>query len=199
MATFKKFETLGLIVLTLLVLADAYFWRAVVTRRPFAHPGIYTAAGNGRAGTPPGKLVVLAGGATLMVDPAPVPSSTAYIDLAIIGNASGASWSGFPALLGRISFGAFLYNGRDPGGTAWRNFAAALRAKHIPLITVGAGDSVRHSKNRIEILSPLGAFWHSPDPLDAGLVARIITPAFQATLTDDVSGNVKDFLAKSQQ
>jgi beta-lactamase superfamily II metal-dependent hydrolase len=205
MATFKKFKTAGLIVLLLFTLTDGYLWYEIFSKKPATAPRHYEWTGKG--GT--SQLFVLQGGANVLIDAGGVAGGTAtsssldaalggatYIDIAVIGNMEEASWDGFSAMMDHYSFGAFLYNGREPATGEWRAFLSKVRAKHIPLVTIGAGDSIHYAGNTIDFLSPDTEFAHSPDPKDAGLVEHITNSAFQMLITADVGKNVEDFLAE---
>ena len=80
--------------------------------------------------------------------------------------------------------------------TEWSQLTAVIAAKHIPLITVGAGDRIRFGDGaaEIDILSPSAAFARSPEPSDTGIVQRVITQKFTALLAADIGVNVEDAL-----
>jgi hypothetical protein len=182
---FKKFETLGLLLLVLIAIADAYFWYLIIVKTP----DTTTSRLN--------NLITLNGGFKIVIDgeaTGTVVSDAHYIDIGIVGNANTNSWIGFRTLLTKYSFGAFIYNGRDAGTSAWRSFVGELKARRIPLITVGAGDSIRYANNRIDFLSPNREFAESPDQREAGLVELIQTPTASTTIMTDVSQNVRDLL-----
>ena len=154
-------------------------------------------------------LLVLPGGITVLTDagsdagiiddlqmvmPAAAPS---YIDVAIISYPQEADYAGYQYLLQHYRIGAFIYNGQADGikNTEWQALLAAITTKHIPLVTLGAGDSIRYGgAAKIDILSPNKIFAHSPDPADTGLVQYISTPAFSALLAADVGTNVESAL-----
>lgn len=128
--------------------------------------------------------------------------SSDYIDLAIISYPQPADYEGYIYLLQHYQIGAFAYNGRADGAHSveWAQLLAAIAAKHIPLITLGAGDRIRYGTGargdgaEIDILSPDGAFVRSPEPEDTAIVQRIVTSKFSALLTADIGVNVEDVL-----
>jgi competence protein ComEC len=164
-------------------------------------------------------LLVLPGGVTVLTDagsdnaivddlqkvlPSGAPS---YIDLAIISYPQAADYEGYAYLLQHYQIGAFVYNGRVDvvHSTEWNQLVAMIAAKHIPLITVGAGDCIRFggadggvtsgtALAEIDILSPSAAFAQSPEPSDTGIVQRVVTKKFTALLAADVGVNVEDVL-----
>ena len=120
-----------------------------------------------------------------------------YIDLAIISYPQSADYEGYEYLLEHFQIGAFLYNGRDDAvhRTDWQKLTDAIAARHIPFITVKAGDRIRcGTLAEIDILSPDGTFVDSPEPDDTGIVQRVITPRFTALLTADIGANVENAL-----
>jgi competence protein ComEC len=161
-------------------------------------------------------LLVLPDGVTILTDAGsdgsivddlqkalPSDGAPAYIDLAIISSSQSADYGGYQYLLQHYDVGAFLYNGRadDVHSAQWEQLMDSIAAKHIPLITVGAGDGIRYdgvgasaAEMDIEILSPDADFARSPDPSDAGIVERVVTPHFAALLAADIGTNVESVL-----
>lgn len=157
-------------------------------------------------------LLVLPGGITVLADAgsdagivddlqkALPPGAPQYIDLAIISYPQAADCEGYQYILQHYQIGAFLYNGRsdDAHSAEWKQLTDAIAAKHVPLITLGAGDRIRYSNSaEIDILSPDAAFARSPDPADTAIVERVITPHFTALLAADIDVNVEDSLLAS--
>jgi competence protein ComEC len=155
-------------------------------------------------------LLVLPGGVTVLTDAGSddsivddlqkvlPPGAPAYIDLAIISYPQAADYAGYEYLLQHYQVGAFIYNGRADLAhrTEWNQLTAAIAAKHIPLITVGAGDRILfgNATAEIDILSPSAAFARSPEPSDTGIVQRVITRKFTVLLATDIGVNVEDAL-----
>lgn len=153
-------------------------------------------------------LLVLPGGITVLTDAGSdativddlqkvlPPGEGAYIDLAIISSPQSANYEGYQYLLEHYQVGAFLYNGRADGAypTQWQQLMDVIVAKHIPLITVGAGDRIRCGANEIEILSPDATFARSPDSNDTAIVQRISAPQLKVLLAADIGVNVESTL-----
>jgi len=155
-------------------------------------------------------LLVLPGGVTLLTDAGAddgivddlqkvMPAEDAsYIDLAIISYPQSADYGGYQYLLDHYRVGAFIYNGRNDNAykTEWQQLMNVITAKHIPLVTVGAGDRIHYgaAHDEIDILSPDAAFARSPEPSDTGIVQRVITPEFTALLAADIGTNVEGAL-----
>jgi len=149
--------------------------------------------------------VVFPNGVTMMTDAGPTDAVLAglekalpgkrYIDLALITHPQLDHFNGYNFILDHYDVGAFLYNGRDDTGVAeWTDLKSKIAAKHIPLITLGAGDSVHYGENEVDILSPDPEFGESAELNDTGLVEMIITTDFRALFTADIGFNIEDWL-----
>ncbi|MGD1003233.1 MAG: hypothetical protein ABR884_01500 [Minisyncoccia bacterium] len=204
----------AIVLLTLIVL-DAVLWRNIFVARSdtdaAAAPRIYfLPVTQGES-----ALLVLPGGVTVLTDAGSdgsivddlqkvlPPGAPPYIDLAVISYPQAADYDGYQYLLQHYQVGAFVYNGRADVAhrTEWNQLTAAIAAKHIPLITVGAGDRIRFggpsatvAVAEIDILSPGAAFARSPEPSDTGIVQRVITQKFTALLAADIGVNVENAL-----
>jgi competence protein ComEC len=221
----KIIDIASAIVLLTLIVLNVVLWRNIFVAR--------SDAGGGAGSTTPPRiyflpvtqgesaLLVLPGGVLVLTDAGSdagivddlqkvLPSGAPpYIDLAIISYPQGADYEGYQYLLQHYQVGAFVYNGRADVAysTEWNQLMAAIAAKHIPLITVGAGDRIRfggasvdvtsgtgRAIAEIDILSPDLAFARSPEPSDTGIVQRVITQKFTTLLAADIGVNVEDAL-----
>jgi competence protein ComEC len=204
----KIFDVASIIALFVLIILDAAVWNTIFTSMTGGSdisPGIYFFA------VTQGESILLAlpGGVTALTDAGSDDSivddiqgrlptnASPYIDLAIISDPQEANYEGYLYLLQHYEIGAFIYNGRaDTEESAeWQKLMDAISAKHIPLITLGAGDRIRYGKSaKIDILSPGTPFAHSPDPDDTGLVQHITTPTYSGLLAADIGVNVENAL-----
>lgn len=204
MTILRKFEPLGLILATVLVVLDGYLWYLVLICGPVTSPHDYFLdIGQGDS-----ELIVFQGGARIMTDAGPLDEvlqslgdvlggSDHYIDVGIISHPQLDHFNGYNYLLDNgYHFGAFIYNGRDddPPNKEWSGLLAKIKEKNIPLLTLGAGDSIRQGSNTIALLSPNKDFAMSAELNDTGFVELITTPAFKTLLTADTGFNVEDFL-----
>ena len=123
-----------------------------------------------------------------------------YIDLAVISHPQLDHFNGFNDLVDRYSFGAFIINGRDSDdhrlGNEWDALKHKLKEKNIPVIILGAGDSIKNGANSIQILSPNEDFIQSGELNDTALVEFVTTPSWRALLTGDAGTNIEDFLVQ---
>jgi len=229
----KIIDIASAIVLLTLIMLDGVLWRSIFISRnntrdaggdsgaagSIAVPGIYfLPVTQGES-----ALLVLPGGLTILTDAGSdanivddlqkvlPPGAPAYIDLALISYPQIADYDGYEYLLQHYRVGAFLYNGRADGAhrTEWAQLTAAIAAKNIPLITVGAGDRIRFGGSGVgmaneagtvpalaemDILSPDAAFARSPEPSDTGIVQHVITQKFTALLGADIGVNGENAL-----
>ena len=88
----------------------------------------------------------------------------------------------------------FITAADDPGVAEWAALKKKIAAKHIPLITLGAGDSVHYEENEVDILSPNAEFGESAELNDTGLVEMVKTADFRALFTADIGFNIEDWL-----
>jgi hypothetical protein len=207
MKVIREIDPIALFMLVCLVMLDGAAWWGIIgdirsppTRFYFLSQGA--------------TIVAYSGGAIVMTDAGPdqkifagsanaLANADGYIDLAIISDPEPARFGGYLSILDHYRVGAFLYNGRNYDGgsggstSTWFALMASIRAHHIPLITVKAGDSIRYRINKIEIASPNNDFIQSADVSDAALVQFIHAPPLTALLAPDVGANVKNAVIKS--
>jgi beta-lactamase superfamily II metal-dependent hydrolase len=231
----KIIDIVSATVLFALIILDVALWRNIFVARSDA--GVSAANGAAGSATPPyiyflpvtqgeSALLALPGGVTVLTDAGSddgivddlqkvmPPGAPAYIDLAIISYPQAADYDGYEYVLQHYQVGAFIYNGRADAahGTEWNQLTDVIAAKHIPLITVGAGDRIRFGEAgagavsdtnavaEIDILSPDAAFARSPEPSDTGIVQRVVTQKFTALLAADIGVNGEDaLLARAAQ
>lgn len=209
----KKIIDIGsAIILLTLIMLDVMTWSVAINDMYHAHTG-----GASRAAQlyflpvtqGESALLVLPNNVTIATDAGAdasivddlqkvMPSDgTTYIDLAIISYEQSTDYDGYKYLLDHFHIGAFLYNGRSDAThpTDWQKLMDAIDAKHIPLVTIGAGDRIHvGAAGEIDILSPDSTFARSPEPSDTGIVQRIVTPNLTALLTADIGANVENAL-----
>lgn len=203
----KIIDVASAIVLLALFALDVVAWKNIVisARGDTGVPYIYfLPVTQGES-----ALLVLPGGVTMLTDAGPdagivdelqkaLPSGNSqYIDLAVISYPEAADYEGYQYLLGHYNVGAFLYDGRsdEARGVEWAQLVDAINARHIPLITLGAGDSIHlGTTEEIDVLSPDATFAHSVDPEEAGIVQRVVTPKFSVLLAADIDVNIEDAL-----
>ena len=194
----KIIDVVSAIVLLALVMLDAMLWRIIfaaamyVARGVASQPRAYSLSVTHGTST----LLMLSNGVTILtgagLDDAIVDDlqkympfgAPAYIDLAIIPSPDVAGYEGYQYILQHYAVGAFLYNGRADSmhSAEWQQLSALIATKHIPLITVGAGDSIHYGAidgiatttsrvgNQINITAPDVAHAHSPNASDTAII-----------------------------
>jgi len=202
----KIIDLMSAIVLLALVALDAMLWNSIFgAAKNGRRTGIYflpVTQGESALLILPNNVSILtdAGSDAAIVDDLQKIESSGdapYIDLAIISYPQSTDYAGFESLLDHYQIGAFLYNGRGDitHSADWQKLTDAINAKHIPLITICAGDRIRYGPAaKIEILSPDATFARSPEPSDTGIVQRITTPNLSVLLAADIDVNVENRL-----
>lgn len=197
----KRRRTLLLVVLFACTALDVFAWREIFVGRPISGTRAYFLdVGQGDS-----ELMVFPDGMTMMTDAGPTDAviqslgkalpGAKYIDLALITHPQLDHFNGYNFILDHYGIGAFLYNGRDdPGVAEWGALKQKIAEKHIPLITLAAGDRVRYGAAEVDILSPDAEFAQSAELNDTGLVERVRTPDLRALFTADIGFNIEEWL-----
>ncbi len=115
------------------------------------------------------------------------------IDLAVLSHPHPDHMNGLASLLRTFTVREVWSSGRDTDLEGYGNFAGAVRERHIPSRTVGAGDMVRLGDTLIEVLHPPRTFTQrSRKPYaaenDRSLVLRIRTGGATYLFPGDVHG-----------
>lgn len=197
-------RTIVLAILLFIAAADGAAWFRLFGGTPAGHASMHFLD----VGQGDGAFVEFAGGARIMTDAGPdakvldsldraLGASPHAIDLAIVSHPQLDHFNGYNFMLDAgYRIGAFVINGRDddPGVKQWPELLEKIKAKHIPLITLGAGDAIRYGLNRIDMLSPDQQFAGSAELNDTGFVEKIHTPGMSILLTADTGTNIEDHL-----
>lgn len=182
-----KFETLAIVVLVSLIALDSYVWISItetsLPSKDLARPQSQKFEKGVLVIFPDGvKILIDAGSGMAAIDTLEQASreSNRYVDIAIISERNPSSFGGFIDLLQRYDFGAVVYNGRDDGSFVkdWSALIAEIDSRHIPLITIGAGDRILIGEknavaNEVRILTPDRDFVRSPNPKEAKITEFI--------------------------
>ncbi len=200
----KRFDFLSACIVFLAVALNAALWYEIVFAGTSGKPQIqFLDVGQGDS-----ELVQFPNGVKILTDAGPdskaslrmgeiLPSWDRYIDIGIISHPQLDHFGGFRDLIARYQFGAFVINGRMDAGAAreWTALLDAIRAKHIPLVTLTGGDAIRYETDSISILSPDTGFLAGKDMNNTGLVELIMTPSFRALFAADTDTKVEQYLA----
>jgi len=187
----------------LLIALDALVGRSILfSRGPSAAHIYFFDTGKGDS-----ELIIFPGNIKLMIDAGPsdavlaglaraMPFGDTYIDLAIVSDPESDRFGGYDSVLDHYQIGAFLYNGRDggPGTAGWEDLAHTITGKHIPLLTLGGGDTITFAENEIDFLSPDEDFAKSAAVSDTALVELVKTPALHALLMGTAAANSENYL-----
>ncbi len=192
------------IVIALLAVLLIFVWGDIAFSKSNSEPEFYFLdVGQGDS-----ELVVFPGNVKIMTDAGPdqkvvksverAIGSDTYIDIGIVSHPQLDHFNGFNFLLDKYKFGAFIINGRDDTKTVheWPELLKKIHEKHIPLITLGAGDNILFASNSISMLSPNAAYIQSGELNDTGFVELIQTGGARALFTADIASNVEEYVSK---
>lgn len=206
MKKIKEIDPISLFLIVSIIVVDCATWWAILTQFRSTPTRIYF-LGVSRQSS---ELVVFPGNIKLLVDAGPdqkilgslskaMPQDDTSIDLAVITIADADHFFGYDSVLDHYHIGAFLYNGRNALASedipAWQRFLAKIAVLHIPLITVGAGDSIRCGQSTVAFLSPNEDFRRSASLSDAAIVALIKGKSMTALLASEAGANVERIIA----
>ncbi len=153
-------------------------------------------------------LIELPDGTRMLTDAGPDGSVVAqvakvlgderYIDVGIITHPEKDHFYGFLPLLRQYRFGIILWNGRMDSGDMkdWNAFVAQLQAEHIPMLQIGAGDSIRTRSGYVAILSPGPEYLESAALNDTSVIEHVQTSRWSALLTGDIDAVLEHDLIK---
>lgn len=202
MEILKKINPLALVVAVSLLALDGYIWFSIlsggITR------GCMYLLNSGRGES---VLTVFSDGTEVMTDAGRdkivtnvlqhiLPRGDHYLDLAIVSVREPDAFGGYLNLLDHYQVGAFIYNGREDKNFTqeWSALTDKITAKHIPLITLGAGDHIRVGDDEIDILSPDTSFLQSVNGDEATITELVKTGGFSALLAGGASAALEESL-----
>lgn len=186
------------------ILLDVALWHDIFFAHPARAGDYFLDVGQGDS-----ELVILSGGAKILIDAGPDDSvisalekmlseNDRYIDVAILSYAEPADFGGFSFLLDHYKIGAFIWNGRspDPPNAQWAALIAKLKSKNIPVVSLLRGDKIIYANNEVDILAPDVSLNESKTLSDTSYVELITTPQFRTLLTGDIAAKTENFLLK---
>lgn len=179
----KKIDGWSVIIIFSLIMVDAILWRVVVNGHGSQTARTYSFALTHSTST----LLVLPNNITVLFDAGTddailskldsvlSPINDHYIDLAIISSPQLHNYQGYNYILDHDAIGVFIYNGRnDPVDTKeWAALLQKIHAKHIPLITLGEGDTITYGATEIDVVAPDSDLVRSANITDTALVEVI--------------------------
>ncbi|MEK7608496.1 MAG: MBL fold metallo-hydrolase [Patescibacteria group bacterium] len=204
----EKNNTLGIIFVATFFVFDVFLWNRIFTETGSSKNEVYFFdVGQGDS-----SLVQFDSGARIMTDGGPDSSilrairselpEGSYIDIAIISHPQLDHFGGFSHLLARYKFGTFIINGRTPEGEArirWNALLGEIKKRNIPIIVLGAGDSIKQGESVIRILSPDPMIIESGELNDTSLVEKVETKDWTMLLVGDAGSNLERYLISKEE
>jgi len=151
------------------------------------------------------QLIVLPGDVRLLIDGGPdkavlfelsdvLPKTDRYIDLVMLTHAQLDHFGGLYDVIERYKIGAFISTGREGQGDAWDDFLELLNKKEIPIILVGAGDTIKYKNSIINVLSPNDELLGSREINESSLVIELESERAKTLFTGDIGFETENFL-----
>ncbi len=128
---------------------------------------------------------------------ATLPSSKRRIDIALITHPEKDHYGGLRFLLDQYDIGVVLWNGYEKAtgvSPEWDDLQRRIRENHIPMIAIGAGDTIRYAGRRIAILSPDPLLLGGGSTNEGGIVQNVFARGFTALLTADTGFTTEQYL-----
>ncbi len=151
------------------------------------------------------EMIVMPGNVKLMIDGGPdngkaveqidniMPWYDRYIDLVMISHAELDHFGGLLDVLKRYKVGAFIYNGKGNDSESFKELAAIIKERNIPVIVVGEGDSIAYASSTVDIVSAGGASRN-----EGAIVAKFTGGGASALYTGDIGEETELQLAKEK-
>ena len=152
------------------------------------------------------ELIVMPQRVKLLIDAGPdngravqqldgiVPWHNRYIDLVMISHAELDHFGGLLDVLRRYTVGAVLYNGQGNDSQSFKELAALVREKRIPVLRLSEGDRIQYANDVVDILSASGQSRN-----DGALVAKFTGDGVTALFTGDISAETEQWLIRNKQ
>lgn len=188
----------------LLVIADLSLWAVIL--RDHAHVGdtelYFFDVGQGD-----GQLVLLSGGAKVLIDGGPTTAVLdglaralspldRRIDVVMMTHPQLDHFAGLIEVLNLYDVGVFIGSGRTASVEAYRELHESLVKNKVPYIQVKEGDALIIGDARFDILSPSNEEVLSGELNDSSLVALLTVPEFKALYTGDIGFTVEERLVR---
>lgn len=104
-----------------------------------------------------------------------------YIDVVMISHAELDHFGGLLDVMQRYEVGALVYNGHGSDSESFKEFAQLVKARQIPVVIVGEGDTIAHTSSTLRILSTEGK-----NRNESAIVARFTDGKVSALFTGDI-------------
>lgn len=196
---------LSIVLILIAAAADVLLWQRVFTERAESSlVALDVGQGDSVLATFPDGMNVLTdagpdGAVVRELERALAPGNRA-IDIAVITHPQLDHFGGFIDVVRKFSVGAVLITGRAADdaaiGSAWNELMEAVEERNIPLVRIGAGDTVRQGEYGLDVLGPDSVWLQSGELNDTGIVTRARFPGWRALLTADIGETAEDDLLR---
>lgn len=154
------------------------------------------------------ELLVLPGGATVLVDGGPptldavraldaaLPSGVRSIDVVIMTHPQLDHFGGLIDVMKRYRIGIFVSNGLSSSQSSFYELEDVLNENHIRQITLGAGDTIRYASSTLLTLSPYPGLQSVKNQNDAALVFELFAKNTKALFMSDATKEMEERVAE---
>ncbi len=158
------------------------------------------------------ELIVLPGGATILVDGGPptldavraldtvLPAGTRSIDVVIMTHPQLDHYGGLIDVAKRYRIGIFVSNGFSSSQGAFRELENVLNAHGVRRTALHAGDAVRYGSSTLLTLAPSAELKSGKNPNEAALILELISKntksLFMSDATSDIENMIKEIAGR---
>ncbi len=154
------------------------------------------------------ELVILPGGVKILIDGGPpnafvlknldriLSSRDRYLDIVALSHAQLDHFGGLIEVLKRYDIGVFVWNGVPGETTAAGYLMEVIKERNVPLVSLAAGDMIRHGGSDVKVLWPLaGELMKKQDLNETALVLEFESNGKRALFTGDIGSKTESKIA----
>lgn len=121
--------------------------------------------------------------------------SDKYIDVVVLTHPNYDHYGGLKYILNNYQVGAFVYNGKESHSPSFQKLKKLLKEKHLLMMQLGEGDSIKYQGNSFSVLSPDKKLLNLLDDNESSLVMMLKTKGRSFLFTGDIGQRTEDNLA----
>ncbi len=152
------------------------------------------------------ELIVLPGGATILVDGGPstldavraldvvLPSGVRSIDVVVMTHPQLDHFGGLIDVAKRYRIGAFVSNGLSSDQSSFHELEKALEDRHVPQIALSAGDMIRYASSTLLALAPSSDVQTVKNQNDAVLVLELFSKDTKTLFMSDATSEIENMV-----